>query len=353
MLTCAAAAAVMSLSSAQAQFVYNDYSQYNSDTFAITNGQEIGNEITVAPGSFFSLTSFSIEYYSPTTLSSTVAMDVRFYLNDGVPTNGFPTPDSLIFDSGWYNDPGNGGLPGIESGNGYHIVTFASPDFSSGVVPLTSLLPGNFTFSITWTNLNDANQIEMPLATTTPGISYGDYWLVNNSGQWALMFNRATDGNLLVDIEAQNTTPPGISSVSYDGVSTLSMQIGPTVVGNDYIIQTCSDLTTQVWTSVSTNAGTGGLIPAHFTVDTEYTGGILSVPDPVRKREFGLVSEARLPGGGLFVDYRIGAPGTAPARWNSSLCSPSPATLVLSASFSESALPALPRPSIVFHRETA
>jgi len=261
MLACAAVAAALSLGSVQAAFVYNDFAQYNGNSFTVANGQEIGNEITVNPGSTFSLSSFIFQYYTPTlTLSPNVAVDLRFYLNDGTPTNGFPTPGTLFFDSGWFSNSVAGGMPG----NGYQDVNYDSSDFYSGatsVVPMspTFLMPSNFTFTVTWTNLDGGNLIEMPLATNTPGISFGDYWLVNNSGHWSLMSTNKADANFVVDVVGQNPPSQPDITATFDGTY-INLQIGPTAVGDDYIIQSCPDLTAWTWTSVSTNAGTGGII---------------------------------------------------------------------------------------------
>ena len=59
-MICAAVAAVLTLGTARAAFVYDDFPQYSGYSFTAANGQEIGNEISVAPGSYYSLTNFSI-----------------------------------------------------------------------------------------------------------------------------------------------------------------------------------------------------------------------------------------------------------------------------------------------------
>ena len=208
----AAAAALVSFGSARADIIYDNFAQYNGNAFSMANGVEIGNEITIPTGTSWSLTNFTIEYYSPSlTLASDVAIDVRFYQNDGTPENGFDTPGTLFFDSGWFNN-GPSGLPA----NGYRTITYTSSDFYGGsAVNMNSsfLFPNNlspenqFTFTVTFTNLNGGNIIDMPLATNTLGISYGDYWL-NNNGNWTLMSTNAADANLTVDFAGQPVPEP-------------------------------------------------------------------------------------------------------------------------------------------------
>jgi hypothetical protein len=142
-------------------------------------------------------------------------LDVRFYYNNGPLANGFLTPGTVFFDSGWfYNTGGTSILGGSSTGGLAHDINYDTSDFASGAqngwapsYPLT----GNFTFTITWTNLNAANQIQMPLANNTPGISSGAYWL-NNNGSFELLTN-AAPSNLLVEFDGQASAVPEPSTV--------------------------------------------------------------------------------------------------------------------------------------------
>ena len=173
-------------------------SRYNGNAFGTTGMQQIGNEISIAPN-VWTLTNFSIEYYTPdTTLAlSGVGIDVNFYLNNGTVTNGFHTPGTLIYSSGWYY-----GLLG--GGTGYQVVSYASSDLYGGALPGhinlpgSFLMPGDFTFTITFTNLG-LETVYLPLATNTPGISFGDYWLNNPPSAWTLFSTNTADANLMVD----------------------------------------------------------------------------------------------------------------------------------------------------------
>ncbi len=183
---------------ALAATIYDDNASYNGNSFSMTNGQSFGNEISLTPN-VWTLTNFTIEYYAPSSLASTIGLDIRFYQNDGTPENGFPTPGTLFYDSGWYFGIGGGGLPG----SGFQVVTYntSTLDFSSGaLVPLTITLPGDFTFVVTYTNTagSSLSSLQSPLANDQAGISYGDYW-VENSGVWTLRTNSISAANLVVD----------------------------------------------------------------------------------------------------------------------------------------------------------
>jgi len=220
-LFCAVGVAVLSSRNAAAQVVvYSNVGSYDYNAFFLgsaQNGQSIGNEITVNAG-VSSLTSFSILYYTALpTLPANVGVDIRFSLNDGSLFNGYyPEPNTVFFDSGWrYNT--SGAIPG----NGYNYLSYSAANFSSGALDNWSpnfVLPSDFTFSITWTNLTSGNEIAMPLALNTPGVSTGNYWFENN-GSWSLLTNTVTGpGNLVVDIEVPEPSFFALGMTSIGGV---------------------------------------------------------------------------------------------------------------------------------------
>jgi hypothetical protein len=215
MLVCGAVVAVLGLP-AVGDVIYDSFGSYNGHAFALADGQEVGNEITI-PNGVYTLTNFAIEYYSPNlTLSPSVGIDVRFYLNDGPTVNGFSTPGSMFYDSGWFYNTALGGLPA----NGFQVVTYNSSDFYGGSVmnlPNGYQLPGDFTFAITFTNLDANNQVQLPLADSQPGTSYGDYWL-NNGGSWLLMTNATSAANLVVDLAGTVPEPGTVGLVAIGGV---------------------------------------------------------------------------------------------------------------------------------------
>jgi len=198
-LICAGALAAIGFS-AWGDTIYNSYPTYNSSSFTMANGQEIGTEI-VSSGTW-SLDNFTLEYYAPNPyLASTVGVDVRMYANTGTPVNGFAAPAATpFFDSGWFYNTVLGGLPA----NGFNIITYSSSDLytdSSINLPPGFTLPSDFTLTVTFTGLGGTNIVEMPLAnnpTGQPGSSFGDYWL-NNGGGWTLLTN-AAPANMVMDL---------------------------------------------------------------------------------------------------------------------------------------------------------
>lgn len=218
---CAGAVAVLSTLSVRAQVsVYNSFANgYNGTSLSMTNGLEIGNEIT--PPSGGSLTGFTIEYDAPNTLAANVAVDVRFYYNN-VPYPTYPTinqPGALFFDSGWFLNTAAGLIqsgPQAGTGDTAYDLTYNTSDFSAGAqngwFP-NFTVPGDFTFTITWTNLTGTSEIYMPLANNTAGISGGEYW-ENNGGSWGLMTNSLSGpANFLADFEVPEPQPFGLAAI--------------------------------------------------------------------------------------------------------------------------------------------
>jgi hypothetical protein len=180
----------------------------NGNAFTNVNGQEIGNEVVLA-GSW-DLSSFAIEYYAPNTLPGTIGIEVNIYQNNGAgtPASGmFPTPGTLIFGSGFFY--------GLASGPTGNAVTYTSSDFTAGGFASPYLLPGDFTFTVTYTNSDGSGNLyglESPLAnepTGQPGTSYGDYWL-NNAGSWDLLTNAVSAANLVVSVDGSAVPEPSV-----------------------------------------------------------------------------------------------------------------------------------------------
>jgi len=209
---CAAAVAIFGSGGAQAQTfpIFANSGSTNGNFFSMPNGVEIGNEITVAPGS--TLASFAFEYSASNALPANVGVDLRFYYNN-VPYPTYPVinqPGTLFFDSGWfYNGVGNNIPSGVDiHGNFGYNITYTTSDFSSGALDGWSpsfTVPTDFTYTITWTNLTSLGEINMPLANDTPGITGGAYW-INNAGTWEQETN-TSPVNLLVDLESPVPEP--------------------------------------------------------------------------------------------------------------------------------------------------
>lgn len=216
--------AILNFGSAWADDVYNSTS-WNKSLLQMTDGLEVGNEITITPGYNWSMNEFQIEYYAPDTVADDVGVDLRFYLNNGASQISYTNPGSLFFDSGWTYNTG-----GSLMSAGSHNLVYSSSDLASGwqtgVVP-GDFIPGDFTFTITFTNLDDSSVIDLPLAnsqSTLTSTNYGDYW-VNNDGNWELMTN-SVPANFLVDITGQVPEPStfglaAIGSLALLGINRL------------------------------------------------------------------------------------------------------------------------------------
>jgi hypothetical protein len=215
------ASATLSMGSVQAQVTVYSSVDYNGHAMGMTNGLEIGNQITVDNAS---LSTFAIQYEATTSLSTSVGFDVRFYQNTGAPFNGYATPSGLFYDSGWiYNTLGN--FPTLPIGN---TINFDTTDFAAGSQNGWSFfnfpVSGSFTFSITWTNITP-NEIEMPLANNVPGQSTGFYW-VNTDGSWSLNSqpNNDPNGNFIVDFTGTVPEPSTFGLAALGGALFLGIQ---------------------------------------------------------------------------------------------------------------------------------
>src|ERR1035437_5886249 len=103
--------------------VYGDILYNNSTTdlghsLNFANGQAIGNQVVLGNGyTSATLTNFSFEIYSTlATFAGSVQMQVFLYANDGATTNGYNMPGTVLYDSGSFALPGNGG-PSTWAGN--------------------------------------------------------------------------------------------------------------------------------------------------------------------------------------------------------------------------------------------
>lgn len=171
----------------------NNTTQTGNILTGFVNGQQIGEEIWLGVLTPEYLTNFSFEYYSPdASWSGTVSADVRFYMNDGTPTNGFYTPNTPFYDSGNIAFPNplasTGGLTNSL------VADFALSDLlfppigGSGLDP-NMALPTNFTFTVTFSGLTGTESVGLPIfQPPTVGANFGDYWY-DASGNWELLTN--------------------------------------------------------------------------------------------------------------------------------------------------------------------
>jgi hypothetical protein len=145
---------------------------------------QVGDEIILA-GTERNLIDFSFEYWGansihPGTFSGTIDARVQFYLNDGTPFNGYATPGTSFFDSGWFSVP----MP---------LNTRATFDFTAGVdFPAWGLVMpvvSNMTWSVQFQGMGAGDSVGLDLyGPPTVGQDYPDYWQNTGTG-WTLMAN--------------------------------------------------------------------------------------------------------------------------------------------------------------------
>jgi protein with PEP-CTERM/exosortase system signal len=145
---------------------------------AVGNNQQIGNEITA--GYNATLTGFSFEYYTPSgqSQSSGVTVDLEIYANNGPLVNGYSSPGTLLYNSGFTSLP-TPEAAGVD-------LNYTVADFG-----LNFVLPKDFTFTLTFQGLNSANVIDLlggAPPTGYPGSTTPDYWYNTNSpASWQLL----------------------------------------------------------------------------------------------------------------------------------------------------------------------
>ncbi len=162
-----------------------------------TGTNEVGNEIVLA-GEERYLQGFSYEFWSTNLTGSfsfegtNVTVRLRFYANDGTNFNGYPTPGTLLYDSGefWV---GTGTTP---------RATVVYDEFDLWLYalhPLMDALPPSFTWTVQFSGLGTNDQAGVDLySPPVIGQSYGDFWLRTAAG-WQLRTNPA----VAMDIAAQ------------------------------------------------------------------------------------------------------------------------------------------------------
>lgn len=169
-----------------ATVIYNNSTNDLQTRFAYS-GNELGDEIVLA-GTDRYLTNFSFEFFGTNLLGGlsyggAPQARVKFYLNDGAMFNGYSTPSSNFFDSGWFSI----GAPTPRS-----TILFDTTDFGAGglFMPVVS----NFTWSVQFQNLGANDQVGLDLYNPpTVGLNYNDYW--ENNGGWMLETNNAVPVN--------------------------------------------------------------------------------------------------------------------------------------------------------------
>ena len=158
---------------------------------------EVGDEITLA-GSERTLNMFSFEYWGTNTaggssFSGSVQARVRFYENNGTLFNGYSSPGTNFFDSGWFS---------VNATPRSTLIFTDGADWLSGSLTLPA---SNMTWSVQFEGMgaNDTVGVDI-FAPPVVGQDPPDYWEYDSPGAWALLQN--TNG-IPMDFAAKMETP--------------------------------------------------------------------------------------------------------------------------------------------------
>ena len=220
-----AGALVMSLSlPLRAQTViYNN--SVNDQLYRFNPGTtEIGDEILLANTERY-LTLFSFEFWgtntadpSNTSFAGAVQARVRFYQNDGPVFNGYATPGTLFYDSGWYG----GFAPTPRS---TLVYTEAGGDFPGGglYMPVIS----NMTWSVQFQGMGATDSLGVDIySPPVVGQNYDDYWEYDSANNvWTLLQNpSAPNGQMNFGALMEAVPEPSALALSLvGGLSILAM----------------------------------------------------------------------------------------------------------------------------------
>jgi len=175
----AAGALVVLAHTARSQFIstgnlYQDAApNFQNANFNNGNGQE-GNQIILAGSAAYDLiTSFSFQFdYTGSLASPDASAEVLFYANDGASYNGYPSPGTVLFDSGTFP------IGGYTTGS---TENFYTADLGGGVV-----VPQDFTWTVTFSGLqageNAGLAVYYPPTVGSDALPNGDAWVDPGGG---------------------------------------------------------------------------------------------------------------------------------------------------------------------------
>lgn len=153
-------------------------------------------------------TSFTFEYYlkGNPNLSGDEEARVGFYKNDGPLVSGYPSPNTVVWDSGWFSLPEG-------SDNGFGTISF---DLSS----LGLTLPDEFTVVFQIRNVTYFNEVAgLPIyGPITVGNNYQDYWAKTVGNPWQLLQYPAAN----VDMGMRIEVVPESSAIAFGSVLGLT-----------------------------------------------------------------------------------------------------------------------------------
>jgi hypothetical protein len=195
--------------------LYSDNTVDTGNSLGFTNGETLGQQLTINGFTALTLTNFSFELYSTNVAFSGVNMDVTLLTNNGALFNGYASPGTSFYDSGVFalQSP----VQSLGAGASVETLTFSGLSIS---------MPTNFTlaFSISGLGVNTNIAVEL-FGTATVGQNNGDYWLNNpNAGGYALYTN-STPVAFGAQFQGTGTVVPE-PSVIYLGAAGMAALMG-------------------------------------------------------------------------------------------------------------------------------
>ena len=173
---------------------------------------EVGDEILLGSPERY-LTNFSFELWGTNTSNpnafagANVEARVRFYQNNGPLFNGYPTPGTNFYDSGWFS---------IQPTSRSIEIFTAGADFPWTGLYLPVIL--NMTWSVQFQGMGATDSVGVDIySPAVVGIDYPDYW-ENSGGAWILKTNSSgvhVDFAAKMEASAQpgvNPTPPWLTN---------------------------------------------------------------------------------------------------------------------------------------------
>ena len=205
---------------------------------------EVGDEILLA-GTERYLTNFAFEFWgensaNPYAFAGEVSARVKFYLNDGPPFNGYPTPGNVFYDSDWFAVP----APTPRS----TFVFVAGSDFPSEGLFLPST---RMTWSVQFQGMGATDTVGVDLySPVVVGVDFADYWERHDG--WLLRTNLVPmDFAARMEASAGAQVAPPILQIGLGGGQVV---LTWPVAASNSVLQTSSTLgANAVWTSITNN----------------------------------------------------------------------------------------------------
>lgn len=218
---------------------------------------EVGDEILLA-GTERYLTHFAFEFWgensaNPSAFAGAVSARVKFYLNDGPLSNGYPTPHTVFYDSDWFPVPG----PTPRS----TFVFVAGSDFPSEGLFLPST---RMTWSVQFQGMGDSDTVGVDLfSPPAVGLDFADYWELHEG--WLLRTN-LFPMNFAARMEA-SATPQMVRPLLQIALDAGQVALTWPAAASNFVLQTSSRLgATAAWTVITNNVTLEG---TNFTFSSD------------------------------------------------------------------------------------